>query len=170
MGWFGRVKDALSLAIGPAARGGQGAGKSTHTHIQSRRGRVTHIEVGGLCSVCTVFSASPSAARESAKAPRRRRRRRSARRWTCARSRAGRSPTRRCRCACGLERGVVLPFGVQGKGEAPPFGVPPRDDDRAASASNIRACKGSSGENCMAIAVCSPASPKFERKEKNSHL
>ena len=47
---------------------------------------------------------------------------------------------------------VVPPFGVQGKGEAPPFGVPPREDDRAASASKIRACKGSSGENCMAIA------------------
>ena len=73
---------------------------------------------------------------------------------TCNRASRSRRPGKdaaRLRAA-GLERGVVPPFGVQGKGEAPPFGVPPREDDRAASASKIRACKGSSGENCMAIA------------------
>ena len=75
--------------------------------------------------------------------------------------------------AAGLERGVVPPFGVQGKGEAPPFGVPPREEDRAASASKMRACKGSSGENCMAIRLnwlLAAAKPARSLAEKNLEL
>ena len=133
--------------IGPAARGGQGR---AHTH--------TYFTVPAACHTYRgrrfVFSLHRlQRVPERRPAP------------AMARRLSGEGAENRPPCgACGASS------GVQGKGEAPPFGVPPREDDRAASASKMRACNGSSGKIAWRSADCG-ASPKFARSSrwKNSH-